>query len=124
MNLLTAQLSHRQAIIVKDIARNQIQTLIKVSSNEGLCVNISAQEKASTISQLLRDFSKLVQFPEHLFNIHQHSKAIFKHELFSVTYGDQEARDTYNIDEYPSDAIKALWRKVTAAQDFNLPQLN
>ena len=111
-NIITTQLSYSQAIIVKDIAQNQIKTLISVSANNDLLASLPLGEKKDVISKLLRDFSKLVDFPNHLFNIHGHSQAIFRHELFTVTYGGKDARDVYNLDSYPVDDIKALWRKV------------
>ncbi len=124
MNLITAQLTHSQATIIKDIAQKQIQTLIRVSSSAELCVNIPVEDKQSVISLLLRDFSRLVQFPDQLFNMHSHSQSMFRHDLFTISYGGEDAREEYNIDNYPTDAIKALWRKITATQEFNHTQLN
>lgn len=123
-NILTAQLSYNQAIIVKDIAQNQIKSLIAVSANNELLTSLPVGQKRDVISQLLRDFSRLIDFPNHLFNIHGHSQAMFRHELFTVTYGGQDARDVYNIDNYPADDIKALWRKIIASQEFKPLQLN
>lgn len=124
MNLITPQLSHSQAIIIKDIAQNQIKTLISVSANSGLLSDIPPEQKQSVISKLLRDFSKLIDSPNQLFNLHSHSQSIFRHELFTVSYGGSDARLQYNIDGYPTEDIKAIWRKITAAQEFNYSQLN
>ena len=124
MNIITTQLSHRQAIIVRDIAQNQIKTLIAVSANNELLTGVPEEEKRSTLSRLLRDFSKLIDAPHQLFNLHSHSQSIFRHELFTVSYGGNDARSQYNIDDYPTEDIKAIWRKITAAQEFNHLQLN
>lgn len=120
MNLITAQLSHRQAIIVKDIAQTKIRELIIISSDHDLLKDIPKEQKETVVSKLLRDFSRLIQSPFHLFNTHEDTQSLFRHELFQITYSGPAT----NYEPYPMDEVRGLWRKISAAEAFTHNQLN
>lgn len=114
MNIyISTELSQHQEAIIRDIAHNQIKTLLVISSEPSMMHSFEPTEKRRTLSKLLKDFSKVCQKPHQIFNTHPDTKSIFKHQLFQVTMDKRQSNATYQLAE-----ISSLWRKVGIDDTF------
>lgn len=107
--MLRTQLNSQQHLIVKDICDEQIQTLIKVSMQP---INeISLNEKANGISELLISFSNLKQQPNKVFELDSDSYSLFKHSLLN---NDKRYRTPL------ANALCNLWEKIIVRDNFKM----
>lgn len=122
MKIIAAKLSDKQETIIRKIARDQIRTLVRVSADHSLLKGHPPETRRGVLSQLLRDFSKLTQSPSQLFNVHNDTDSLFKHELTNLTYGTNYP-NMVDYHQY-NEAVSSLWYKLTVAGNFNHFQLS
>lgn len=103
--MLLTEFEPAQEDIIKDICDTQIQSLIRVSMSSDTVLNqISQENRSDSVSELLKDFSKLKTNPGILFALDCDCISLFRHQLFVHD-------ERYDIKSH-KQAKSELWRKL------------
>lgn len=120
--MILVNLTSKQCDIVKDICNKQIQSLLRISSEQSVqkeLIEIGICDKNLEIdvhiSNMLRSFDRLKYNPGILLTLENDCLRLFKHNLFT------------NDNRYSSNGYKphksGLWVKLDMVDNFKVNQL-